>query len=164
MAASSKTSDEKKPIQLYSVGIDLGTTYSCVGVFRDGKVEIISNEQGNRTTPSYVAFTEENRLVGDQAKEQAVLNAENTVYGNVLCIFFLPQCSLRFCKCLNGVFLLARLKTFDWENLRRPSGAKRQEVVAVRSVQRPGEAQDPCTIQGNPINLHKSIPACWFDA
>ncbi|XP_049818813.1 heat shock 70 kDa protein-like [Aethina tumida] len=80
MAASSKTSDEKKPIQLYSVGIDLGTTYSCVGVFRDGKVEIISNEQGNRTTPSYVAFTEENRLVGDQAKEQAVLNAENTVY------------------------------------------------------------------------------------
>ncbi|KAI8903844.1 heat shock protein 70 family [Gorgonomyces haynaldii] len=62
------------------IGIDLGTTYSCVGVYKHGRVEIIANDQGNRITPSYVAFTENERLVGDPAKNQAPQNPFNTVF------------------------------------------------------------------------------------
>ncbi|GEM06357.1 heat shock 70kDa protein 1/8 [Rhodotorula toruloides] len=61
-------------------GIDLGTTYSCVGVWQNDRVEIIANDQGNRTTPSYVAFTESERLIGDSAKNQAAMNPKQTVF------------------------------------------------------------------------------------
>ncbi|KAF0697625.1 Aste57867_11715 [Aphanomyces stellatus] len=63
-----------------SIGIDLGTTYCCVGVWRHGRVDIAPNDQGNRTTPSCVAFTEKDRLVGDAAKHILGLYPRNTVY------------------------------------------------------------------------------------
>jgi heat shock protein 5 len=72
--------DDEEPVGTV-IGIDLGTTYSCVGVFKNGRVEIIANDQGNRITPSYVAWTEEGeRLIGDSAKNQATINPENTVF------------------------------------------------------------------------------------
>ncbi|TVY81634.1 Heat shock 70 kDa protein [Lachnellula suecica] len=63
-----------------AIGIDLGTTYSCVGIFRDDRIEIIANDQGNRTTPSFVAFTDTERLIGDAAKNQVAMNPINTVF------------------------------------------------------------------------------------
>merc|ERR1712226_1035758 len=63
-----------------AIGIDLGTTYSCAGIFQHGKVEIVANDQGNRATPSYVAFNDTERLIGDAAKNQAAMNPSNTVF------------------------------------------------------------------------------------
>ena len=69
--------DEKKGAM---IGIDLGTTYSCAGIYKHGRVEIMANDQGNRITPSYVAFSDGERLIGDAAKNQATINPENTVF------------------------------------------------------------------------------------
>merc|ERR1739847_53901 len=73
---SQHTSDTMAP----AVGIDLGTTYSCVGIFREDRCDIIANDQGNRTTPSFVAFTDTERLIGNAAKNQVAMNPHNTVF------------------------------------------------------------------------------------
>ena len=75
--AEEMAQEERKEI---GIGIDLGTTYSCVGVWQNDRIEIIANEQGNRTTPSYVSFNDSERVIGDAAKNQAAMNPKNTVF------------------------------------------------------------------------------------
>jgi heat shock protein 5 len=77
---SSFTLADKKEVDGPVIGIDLGTTYSCVGIFKNGRVEIIPNELGNRITPSFVAFNDEERLVGEAAKNQASANPKRSIF------------------------------------------------------------------------------------
>lgn len=86
----------------HAIGIDLGTTYSCVGVWKHNRVEIIVNDQGNRTTPSHVAFTDKERLVGDGAFNQVIRNPTNSIFGTVIYIssIHIHQNSLLSVLCL----------------------------------------------------------------
>jgi L1 cell adhesion molecule like protein len=81
-----------------AVGIDLGTTYSCVAVWSEehNRVEIIHNDQGNRSTPSFVAFTYDQRLIGDAAKNQSATNPENTVFGILLPLLIKENCVMHY--------------------------------------------------------------------
>jgi molecular chaperone DnaK (HSP70) len=77
--ATMSSTDSSAMVSSYAIGIDLGTTYSCVGVVRNDKVEIIRNDRGNSITPSFVAFTDLEHVVGEAAKEEATNNLSNTV-------------------------------------------------------------------------------------
>lgn len=80
IAATLAADNKKREVDEPVIGIDLGTTYSCVGIFKNGRVEIIPNEFGNRITPSFVAFTDEERMVGESAKNQALLDPKRSIY------------------------------------------------------------------------------------
>merc|ERR1712050_565152 len=80
LASHAVAKEDEKKIDGPVIGIDLGTTYSCVGIYKNGRVEIIPNDQGNRITPSYVAFTDDERLVGEAAKNQATINPSQTLF------------------------------------------------------------------------------------
>ena len=94
-------------VQGPAIGIDLGTCYSCVAIWKHNRVEIIPNDLGNRKTPSFVAFNETHRLIGHAAMDQAATNPANTVFGEFLVLCF---CCL-FYEC-NSVSLQRKIRIF----------------------------------------------------
>ena len=105
-------------VQGPAIGIDLGTCYSCVAIWKHNRVEIIPNDLGNRKTPSFVAFNETHRLIGHAAMDQAAMNSANTVFGEFLvlcfcCLFYLymGSVSLLACREILDFFFLSFLMT-----------------------------------------------------
>lgn len=96
--------------ELFAIGIDLGTTYSCVAAWKNDHIEIIANDQGNRTTPSCVAFTDTVRYIGDAAKNQATMNPINTIFGKFPTFF---ELLLDFKAMIPGLLSIADISVFS---------------------------------------------------
>ena len=104
-----------------AIGIDLGTTYSCVGVWQNDHVEIIPNDQGNRMTPSYVAFNDKERLIGDAAKNQVAKNPTYSIFG-IHPILQSPNLFFFFCKLFFSFLFVTASKT-NYNQQNRPSSS-----------------------------------------